>query len=115
MLSAPARDGTGCEFDSWQCRIYIPCSLSLRFLGSLRGSLVYIWLKTKIVLKKQTMVNNGQNCYCNPGRMVMFSVGCSHVYNLCKRGECDGTVDGVCDGCHMQARTQDFLTGGTKF
>ena len=27
--SAPAWDGTGCEFDSWQCRIYIPCALSL--------------------------------------------------------------------------------------
>ena len=39
VVSAPARDGTGCEFDSWQCRIYIPCSLSLRLLGSLRGSL----------------------------------------------------------------------------
>ena len=24
--SAPACDGTGCEFDPWQCRIYIPCS-----------------------------------------------------------------------------------------
>ena len=39
VVSAPAWDGTGCEFDSWQCRIYIPCSLSLRLLGSLRGSL----------------------------------------------------------------------------
>ena len=39
VISAPAWDGTGCEFDSWQCRIYIPCSLSLRLLGSLRGSL----------------------------------------------------------------------------
>ena len=38
--STPAWDGTGCEFDSWQCRIYIPCSLSLRLFGSLRGSLV---------------------------------------------------------------------------
>ena len=28
-----------CELDSWQCRIYIPFSLSLRLLGSLRGSL----------------------------------------------------------------------------
>ena len=28
--SAPAWDGTGCEFNSWQCRIYIPCSLRLR-------------------------------------------------------------------------------------
>ena len=24
--SARTWDGTGCEFDSWQCRIYIPCS-----------------------------------------------------------------------------------------
>ena len=32
VVSAPAWDGTGCEFDSWQCRIYIPCSLSLRLL-----------------------------------------------------------------------------------
>ena len=23
VVSAPAWDGTGCEFDSWQCRIYI--------------------------------------------------------------------------------------------
>ena len=27
------------EFDSWQCQIHIPCSLSLRLLGSFRGSL----------------------------------------------------------------------------
>ena len=50
--SAPTWDGTGYEFDSWQCRIYIPCSLSLRLLGFLRGS-GYIWLDTKIVLKKR--------------------------------------------------------------
>ena len=34
--SAPTWDGTGCEFDSWQCRINIPsfpCSLSLRLLS----------------------------------------------------------------------------------
>ena len=42
VVSAPAWDGTGREFDSWQCRIYIPCSLSLRLLGSLRGSLVHM-------------------------------------------------------------------------
>ena len=53
VVSAPAWDGTGCEFDSWQCRIYIPCSLSLRLLGSLRVFSGYIWLETKIVLKKQ--------------------------------------------------------------
>ena len=39
VVSAPSCDGSGCEFDSWQCRIYIPCSLTLRLLGSLRGSL----------------------------------------------------------------------------
>ena len=26
VVSAPAWDGTGCDFDSWQCLIYIPCS-----------------------------------------------------------------------------------------
>ena len=26
VVSTPAWDGTGCEFDSWQCRIYIPCA-----------------------------------------------------------------------------------------
>ena len=54
VVSAPAWDGTGCEFDSWQCRIYIPCSLSLRLLGSLRGSLGTYGLTTKIVFKKTT-------------------------------------------------------------
>ena len=33
VVSAPALDGTGCEFDSWQC------SWSLRLIGSLRVSL----------------------------------------------------------------------------
>ena len=51
MVSAPAWDGTGCELDSWQSRIYIPCSLSLRLLGFLRGSLGTYGLNTKIVLK----------------------------------------------------------------
>ena len=46
--SAPAWDGTGCEFDSWQCRINIPCSLSLRLLGSLRGSLGTYGLTQKL-------------------------------------------------------------------
>ena len=53
--SACTWDGKGCEFDSWQCQIYIPCSLSLRLLGSFRGSLgTYLWLATKILLKKVT-------------------------------------------------------------
>ena len=46
--STPTWDGTGCEFDSWQCRIYIPCSLSLRLLGSLRGSLDTYGLTQKL-------------------------------------------------------------------
>ena len=52
MVSTPAWDGTGCEFDSWQCRIYIPCSLSLRLLGSLRGSLGTYGLTQKNCVKK---------------------------------------------------------------
>ena len=48
VVSAPAWDGTGCEFDSWQCRIYIPCSLSLRLFGSLRGSLGTYGLTQKL-------------------------------------------------------------------
>ena len=52
MVSAPAWDGTGCEFDSWQFRIYIPCSLSLRLLGSLRGSLRTYGLTQKLCWKK---------------------------------------------------------------
>ena len=53
MGSAPAWDGTGCEFDSWQCRIYIPCSLSLRLLGTLRGSLGTYGLTQKLCWKKK--------------------------------------------------------------
>ena len=48
VVSAPAWDGTGCEFDSRPCRIYIPCSLSLRLLGSLRGSLGTYGLTQKL-------------------------------------------------------------------
>ena len=46
--SAPIRDGTGCELDSWQCQIYIPCSLSLRLLGSRQGSLGTYGLTQKL-------------------------------------------------------------------
>ena len=53
VVSASACDGSGCEFDSWQCRIYIPCSLSLRLLGSLRGSLGTYGLTQKLLLKKK--------------------------------------------------------------
>ena len=48
VASAPAWDGTGCELDSWQCRIYITCLLSLRLLWSLRGSLGTYGLTQKL-------------------------------------------------------------------
>ena len=56
--SAPAWNGTGCEFDSWQCRIYIPCSLSLRLLGSLWGSLGTYGLTQKLCWKNNKNNNN---------------------------------------------------------
>ena len=52
--SAPACDETDCEFNSWQCRIYIPCSLSLRLHLGPFGFSGYIWLDTKIVFTKLT-------------------------------------------------------------
>ena len=59
----PAWDGTGCEFDSWQCRIYIPCSLSLRLLGSLRGSLGTYGLTQKLCLKEiERIINLSPSC-----------------------------------------------------
>ena len=51
VVSVPAWDGTGCELDSWQCRINIPCSLSLRLLGSLWGSLGTYGLTQKLCIK----------------------------------------------------------------
>ena len=56
VVSAPAWDGTGCEFDSWQCRIYIPCSLSLRLLGSLQGSLG--WHKNCVKKSVKNVLNS---------------------------------------------------------
>ena len=50
--SAPAWDGTGCEFDSWECRIYIPCSIEPMITWVPWGFSGYIWLDTKIVLAK---------------------------------------------------------------
>ena len=37
--SARTWNRTGCEFESWQCRIHIPCSYSLRLSGSLQEKL----------------------------------------------------------------------------
>ena len=53
MVSAPDWDGTGCDFDFWQCRIYIPCSQRLRLLGSLQGSLGTYGLTQKLWKKKR--------------------------------------------------------------
>ena len=53
MESARTLDGTGCEFDSWQCRIYVLSHVTrvpLRLSG-------YIWLDTKIVVEGS--VNSG--------------------------------------------------------
>ena len=55
VVLAPAWDGTGCEFDSWQCRIYIPCSLSLWLLGFLRGSWVHMAWNKNCVEKIKSM------------------------------------------------------------
>ena len=48
---------TGCEFNSWQCRIYIPCSLSLRLLGSLWGSLGWYMAWHTNCVKKKSLSN----------------------------------------------------------
>ena len=55
MVSTPAWDGTGCEFDSWQCRIYIyPMFNEPKITWVPSGFSGYIWLDTKkIVLKKK--------------------------------------------------------------
>ena len=47
--SACTWDGTGCEFDSLQCQIYISCSLiTITVLGSLRSSLGTYGLTQKL-------------------------------------------------------------------
>ena len=60
--------GSGCEFDSWQCRIYVPCSLTLRLLGSLRGSLGTYGLTQKLCFKKPRTLWETLNSmlHCNP-------------------------------------------------
>ena len=58
--SAPAWDGTGCEFDSWHCRIYIPCSLSLRLLGSLWSLWVHMAWHKNCVKKKKDLILSGK-------------------------------------------------------
>ena len=72
--------GTGCEFDSWQCRIYMPCLLTLRLLGSHRGFLV-----TYINNVSPNLVHYGiyaclQNyishaCTSSPGNILRYNNG----------------------------------------
>ena len=47
VVSAPAWDGTGCEFDAWQCRIYIHVH-EPTITWSLRGSLGTYGLTQKL-------------------------------------------------------------------
>ena len=49
------------QFDSLQCRIYIPCSLSLRLLGFLRGSLGTYGLSHKLCLQNYITCLDGGN------------------------------------------------------
>ena len=47
--------------------IYIPYSLNLRLLESLRGAMgTYVWLDTKIVLKKLDMSNSYDAAFVHP-------------------------------------------------
>ena len=52
VVSAPAWDGTGSEFDSWQCQIY-PTFIEPTITWIPSGFSGYIWLDTKIVLEKK--------------------------------------------------------------
>ena len=55
--SARTWDGTGCEFDSWQCRIYIISHVHRAYdyskLGSFRGSLSTYGLIQKLCRKNE--------------------------------------------------------------
>ena len=75
MVSAPALDGTGCEFDSWQCRIYIyPMFIEPTITWVPSGFSGYIWLDTKIVLKKKNheiFINKSPIRFFN---LVLFAI-----------------------------------------
>ena len=56
--SAPAWNGTGCEFDSWQCRIYIPnypMFIEPTITRVPSGFSGYVWLDTKIAFLKKIL------------------------------------------------------------
>ena len=54
--SAPAWDGTGCEFDSWYCRIYLMFIETTNTWVS-SGFSKYIRLDTRIVLEERNLHN----------------------------------------------------------
>ena len=57
VVSTPAWDGTGCEFDSAVSDIY-PMFIEPTITWVPSGFSGYIWLDTKIVLKKKKLVKN---------------------------------------------------------
>ena len=75
VVTAPACDGTGCEFDSWRFRIYIPCSLSLRLLELLRGSLGTYGLTQKLCLTLKCLrwvPGDPRICFCRFWPIFIF-------------------------------------------
>ena len=56
VVSAPAWDGTGPEFDPWQCRIIYPMFIESTITWVL-GTSGYIWLDTESVFKKTCVAN----------------------------------------------------------
>ena len=54
LLWPGGMDGTGCEFEFWQCQILIPCSMFIEptITRVPLGFSGYIWLDTRIVFKK---------------------------------------------------------------
>ena len=74
-------DGTGCEFNSWQCRIYISYPMFKEPLITWVSSCFsgYIWFDTKIVLKKN-------NIWLNFDSLINLPVSFSFILNSHERG-----------------------------
>ena len=69
--------------DSWQCRIYIPCSLSLRLLGSHGGSLGTFGLTQKLCLKK----TDENESMAEVNWKQLFNPACKHQKSFDTRAE----------------------------
>ena len=74
VVSAPAWDGTGCEFDSWQCRIY-PMFIEPTITWVPSGFSGHILLDSKMVLKNSFD-------YPNTHRLTAFYGDCPLVIKL---------------------------------